>query len=59
MLSSTVYRDLTYVIRHIHLVQSRLDEDASPSEIDLIVEAARDRVRRLAETIDATDSKSV
>lgn len=59
MISSTVYRDLTLIIQQFHLIQTRLADGASPSEIDLLVEAARDRVRRLAEAIDATKSKSV
>lgn len=59
MLSSTVYRDLTLTIQQFHLIRTRLEEGAPPSEIDLLVEAAQDRVRRLAETIDATESESV
>lgn len=55
MLSPTVYRDLTLSIRHVHLIQTRLEETASPSAVGLLVDAARDRVRRLAETTDATD----
>jgi hypothetical protein len=46
-------------MQQFHLIRTRLEEGAPPSEIDLLLEAARDRLRRLAETIDATKSKSV
>lgn len=59
MLSATIYRDLTLTIQHFHLIRTRLEENAPPSEIDLLVEAAKDRVRRLAESINASDSTSV
>jgi hypothetical protein len=59
MLSATVYRDLTITIQNFDLIQRRLREGAPPSEIDLLVEAAQDRVRRLAESVNASGSRSV
>lgn len=57
MLSSLVYRDLSFVIRYVHLIQSRAAGGAASSEVDLLIEAASDRVRRIGETIGAVDSE--
>ena len=57
VLSSLVHKDLSFVIRYVHLIQSRAAEGAAASEVNLLIEAASERVRRIGETIGAVETE--